>query len=156
MAEYRGFFHIGMVTRNERNAIIQHGTMTMIRRRRSTRSAAGPSGASPRTRSSAAALREGHKALYIPCTYGRGLMPDTFADFKKQRFRWAYGAVRSSPHHRRSSSGSAHRLSAGQRYHFVAGWLPWFADGFNLLFNFAALAWSVAMVMFPSRSCRPT
>src|SRR2546430_8187806 len=32
-AEYRGFFHIGMITRNERNAIIQHGTMTMVRRR---------------------------------------------------------------------------------------------------------------------------
>jgi len=31
-AEYRGFFHIGMITRNERNAIIQHGTMTMVRR----------------------------------------------------------------------------------------------------------------------------
>lgn len=26
--EYAGFFHIGMVQRNERNAIIQHGTMT--------------------------------------------------------------------------------------------------------------------------------
>ena len=25
-AEYRGFFYIGMITRNERNAIIQHGT----------------------------------------------------------------------------------------------------------------------------------
>ena len=32
LAEYRGFFQIGMVTRNERNAIIQHGTMTMVRR----------------------------------------------------------------------------------------------------------------------------
>ena len=31
-AEYRGFFHIGMVTRNERNAIIQHCTMTLVRR----------------------------------------------------------------------------------------------------------------------------
>ncbi len=31
-AEYRGFFYIGMVTRNERNAIIQHGTMTMVRK----------------------------------------------------------------------------------------------------------------------------
>ena len=30
--EYAGFFHLGMVTRNERNAIIQHGTMTLIRR----------------------------------------------------------------------------------------------------------------------------
>ena len=34
-AEYRGFFLIGMITRNERNAIIQHGTMTLVRRRRS-------------------------------------------------------------------------------------------------------------------------
>src|SRR6185437_586440 len=31
-AEFRGFFHIGMITRNERNAIIQHGTMTLVRR----------------------------------------------------------------------------------------------------------------------------
>jgi len=28
-------------------------------------------------------------------------------------------------------------LSPGQRYHFVAGWLPWVADGCNLLFNLA-------------------
>ncbi|MFH1123912.1 MAG: glycosyltransferase [Pseudomonadota bacterium] len=32
-AEYRGFFYLGMITRNERNAIIQHGTMTLVRRR---------------------------------------------------------------------------------------------------------------------------
>ncbi len=31
-SEYKAFFHIGMITRNERNAIIQHGTMTMVRR----------------------------------------------------------------------------------------------------------------------------
>ncbi|MBP3363146.1 MAG: glycosyltransferase, partial [Pseudomonas sp.] len=31
-SEYKGFFHIGMVTRNDRDAIIQHGTMTMTRR----------------------------------------------------------------------------------------------------------------------------
>ena len=30
--EYDGFFRIGMHHRNERNAIIQHGTMTMVRR----------------------------------------------------------------------------------------------------------------------------
>ena len=29
--EYRGFFQIGMVERNEHNAIIQHGTMTIVR-----------------------------------------------------------------------------------------------------------------------------
>ena len=30
--EYRGFFHVGMVERDEHNAIIQHGTMCMVRR----------------------------------------------------------------------------------------------------------------------------
>ncbi len=30
--EYAGFFRIGMVERNEDNAIIQHGTMTVVRR----------------------------------------------------------------------------------------------------------------------------
>ena len=78
-AEYRGFFYIGMITRNERNAIIQHGTMTMIRRRCSRRWAAGPNGASPRTRSWACACsKRGLEAAYIPNSYGRGLMPDTF------------------------------------------------------------------------------
>jgi hypothetical protein len=40
-------------------------------------------------------------------------------------------------------------LTPGQRYHFLAGWLPWAADGANLAFNFAALAWSIGMVFAP-------
>lgn len=157
MAEYRGFFHLGMVTRNERNAIIQHGTMTMIRRE--TLEELDGWAEWCITEDAELGLRvfeAGHKALYIPCTYGRGLMPDTFADFRKQRYRWAYGAVRILLHHWRDLLGLRKTaLSAGQRYHFVAGWLPWFADGFNLLFNFAALAWSVAMVLYPLRITPP-
>jgi exo-beta-1,3-glucanase (GH17 family)/cellulose synthase/poly-beta-1,6-N-acetylglucosamine synthase-like glycosyltransferase len=157
MAEYRGFFHLGMVTRNERNAIIQHGTMTMIRRR--TLDAVEGWAEWCITEDAELGLRlfeAGHKALYIPCTYGQGLMPDTFADFRKQRYRWAYGAVRILLHHRRELLGlHGTSLSLGQRYHFVAGWLPWFADGFNLLFNFAALGWSVAMVMAPDTVTPP-
>jgi exo-beta-1,3-glucanase (GH17 family)/cellulose synthase/poly-beta-1,6-N-acetylglucosamine synthase-like glycosyltransferase len=157
LAEYRGFFHIGMVTRNERNAIIQHGTMTMIRR--GPLDAAGGWAEWCITEDAELGLRlfeRGHKALYIPATYGRGLIPDTFADFKKQRFRWAYGAVRILIAHRRELLGlSRTRLTAGQRWHFLAGWLPWFADGFNLLFNFAALAWTVAMVLDPLRVMPP-
>ena len=53
--EYAGFFDIGMCLRNEYDAIIQHGTMTLIRRDRWRRSAAGRPGASPRTPSSACA-----------------------------------------------------------------------------------------------------
>jgi hypothetical protein len=48
-------------------------------------------------------------------------------------------------------SHSDERLTRGQRYHFVAGWLPWLADGLNLLFTIAALAWSFAMIVEPHR-----
>jgi len=152
MAEYAGFFHIGMITRNERNAIIQHGTMTMVRR--TALEAVGGWAEWCITEDAELGLRlfeAGHKAFYIPRTYGRGLMPDTFADFSKQRFRWAYGAMMTIRHHYQSLLGiKASKLTAGQRYHFLAGWLPWLADGFNLLFNLAALAWSVGMVALPS------
>jgi len=149
MAEYRGFFLLGMVTRNERNAIIQHGTMTMIRRSALVEADGWAEWCITEDAELGLRLFEaGYKALYIPYTYGRGLMPDSFSDFKKQRYRWAYGAVRILAHHHREFLGSVKtKLDAGQRYHFFAGWLPWFADGFNMLFNLAALYWTVAMVV---------
>ena len=82
-------------------------------------------------------------------SYGRGLMPDTFIDFKKQRFRWAFGAMQILKRHARALFTEGGPLSPGQRYHFIAGWLPWVADGCNMLFNIAALAWSAAMVLSP-------
>ena len=151
LAEYRGFFHIGMITRNERNAIIQHGTMTMVDR--AVLDELGGWAEWCITEDAELGLRvfeAGYTALYIPCTYGRGLMPDSFNDFKKQRYRWAYGAARILRRHFGELLGyRKSKLSGGQRYHFVAGWLPWFADGLNLFFNLAALSWSVAMVVFP-------
>jgi exo-beta-1,3-glucanase (GH17 family)/cellulose synthase/poly-beta-1,6-N-acetylglucosamine synthase-like glycosyltransferase len=151
-AEYRGFFHIGMITRNERNAIIQHGTMTLVRR--NLLEATGAWAEWCITEDAELGLRifeAGYEASYVPTTYGRGLMPDTFIDFKKQRFRWAYGAMQILKSHARSLFTEKSSLSPGQRYHFVAGWLPWVADGFNLIFNIAALAWSVAIVCLPRR-----
>lgn len=150
-SEYAGFFYIGMITRNERNAIIQHGTMTMVRRQ--VLKQVGGWADWCITEDAELGLRifeEGYEAHYIPRSYGRGLMPDNFIDYKKQRFRWAYGAVQILKRH---ASGlfslRDSRLSLGQRYHFIAGWLPWLADGFNLLFNLAALLWSLAMIVAP-------
>jgi len=154
-AEYRGFFQIGMITRNERNAIIQHGTMTMVRRAELERLGGWAEWCI--TEDAELGLRifeDGHDATYVPVSYGRGLMPDTFIDFKKQRFRWAYGAMQILKAHARALFLEGGPLSAGQRYHFVAGWLPWIADGSNLLFNLAALGWSAAMVWAP-RSIEP-
>jgi hypothetical protein len=103
---------------------------------------------------SAAGYARAQVAAYdalLPVSYGRGLMPDTFIDFKKQRFRWAYGAMQILKSHAGSLFTDGGPLSAGQRYHFIAGWAPWVADGCNMLFNVAALAWSAAMVIAPHR-----
>lgn len=153
LAEYRGFFHIGMVTRNERNAIIQHGTMTMVRR--TVLEEVGGWAEWCITEDAELGLRifeQGHVATYMPRSYGKGLMPDTFLDFKKQRFRWAYGAVLILRRHLMQLIGlEPSCLTRGQKYHFIAGWLPWLSDGLNLGFNLAALAWSLAMVLMPSQ-----
>lgn len=150
-AEYRGFFYIGMVTRNERNAIIQHGTMTMVRRKVLEQSGRWSEWCITEDAELGLRIFElGYKAVYIPRSYGKGLIPDTFLSYKKQRSRWAYGAMQIMKHHARQLFTSANKkLTAGQRYHFIAGWLPWVADGVNLLFNIAAISWSIAMVVAP-------
>jgi exo-beta-1,3-glucanase (GH17 family)/cellulose synthase/poly-beta-1,6-N-acetylglucosamine synthase-like glycosyltransferase len=150
-AEYRAFFYIGMITRNERNAIIQHGTMTLVRR--SVLESSGGWGEWCITEDAELGLRifeGGYASIYIPRSYGKGLMPDTFLDYKKQRFRWAYGAMQILRRHSDMLwGGKFSHLLPGQRYHFVAGWLPWIADGANLIFTLAAVAWSAAMILFP-------
>ncbi|MBF0427542.1 MAG: glycosyltransferase [Magnetococcales bacterium] len=157
-AEYRGFFYIGMVTRNERNAIIQHGTMTMVRRQ--VLEEVGGWAEWCITEDAELGLRifeRGFQASYIPRSYGRGVMPDTFIDYKKQRFRWAYGAVRIMRAHFGELFGwRASSLTWGQRYHFLAGWMPWLADGLNVLFNVIALCWSVAMIVGPQYADSPS
>ena len=157
LAEYRGFFQIGMVTRNERNAIIQHGTMTMVRR--SVLDEVGGWAEWCITEDAELGLRifeRGYAASYIPYSYGKGLMPDTFLDYKKQRFRWAYGSVLILRHHMMAMFGLKRTgLTRGQRYQFLAGWLPWFADGINMLFNILALGWSWGMIFFPKHLSPP-
>ncbi len=152
-AEYRGFFYIGMVTRNERNAIIQHGTMTMVRK--SVLEEVGGWAEWCITEDAELGLKifeKGYEALYTSNSYGRGVMPDIFVDFKKQRFRWAYGAVQIMRYHAGSLLRKGRsRLTYGQRYHFIAGWLPWIADSINLIFAFAALGWSMAMIWQPRK-----
>lgn len=150
-AEYRGFFYIGMITRNERNAIIQHGTMTLVRREVLDKLNGWSEWCI--TEDAELGLRvfaAGLDADYVPQSYGHGLMPNTFLDFKKQRHRWAYGAVQILKRHAPALLfGWRTELTFGQRYHFLAGWLPWLADGINVLFTLGALFWSAAMILYP-------
>ena len=150
-AEYQGFFHIGMVTRNDRNAIIEHGTMTMVRS--SVLRQVGGWAEWCITEDAELGLRifeHGYEGAYVEESYGKGLMPDTYVDYKKQRYRWAYGAIQILKQHRRTLlGGKTSKLSLGQRYHFLAGWLPWIADSINLFYTLAAILWSILMIADP-------
>ena len=96
----------------------------------------------------------GYTALYTPVSMGRGLMPDTYAAYKVQRYRWVYGAMQILKRHAsaiflgRKADGTP-SLSREQRYQFLAGWMPWFADGFALIFAVLAQAWSGLMIIAP-------
>jgi exo-beta-1,3-glucanase (GH17 family)/cellulose synthase/poly-beta-1,6-N-acetylglucosamine synthase-like glycosyltransferase len=150
-AEYKGFFHIGMVTRNDRNAIIEHGTMTMIRA--SVLKEVDGWAEWCITEDAELGLRifeHGHEAVYVKESYGKGLIPDTFLDYKKQRYRWAYGAIQILKQHGKMLFGKKpSRLTRGQRYHFLAGWLPWISDGINIFYTLGAIVWSVLMIVNP-------
>lgn len=41
----------------------------------------------------------GHRGVYLGETFGKGLIPDTFDDYKKQRFRWTAGPVQQLVRH---------------------------------------------------------
>lgn len=155
-AEYKGFFHIGMVTRNDRDAIIQHGTMTMIRRNVMEELRWAEWTITEDAELGLRAFSRGYSAAYIKDSYGQGVMPDRFIDYKKQRFRWAYGAMQIMKAHARSLFlGKDTHLSRGQRYHFIAGWMPWVADGMNLFFTSGALLWTSAMLLAPTHVLPP-
>jgi cellulose synthase/poly-beta-1,6-N-acetylglucosamine synthase-like glycosyltransferase len=93
-AEYAGFFDIGMVERNEVNAIIVHGTMCLIRR--TALKAAGGWSSDTICEDSdlgLTILELGWRAHYTNRRYGWGLLPQDYLAFKTQRARWAGGAV---------------------------------------------------------------
>jgi len=149
-AEYGGFFKIGMVERNEHNAIIQHGTMCVVRR--SAMEEVGGWGEWCITEDTELGLRlfeAGYVALYTSESMGRGLMPDTYAAFKGQRYRWVYGAMQIMKKHKGALFGGQTKLTMAQRYHFVAGWLPWFADALALVFGGLSLIWTTLMIIAP-------
>ncbi len=156
--EYAGFFHVGMVNRNERNAIIQHGTMTLIRAKALQKGSHDQAGGWAEwciTEDSELGMRlfrDGYEAVYSKKSFGRGVMPDDFNAFRKQRYRWAYGAMRITRKHWRALlSPFNHDLTIGQRWHFITGWLPWMGDALGLGFLFMGLAWSAGLIFDPVR-----
>ncbi len=150
--EYAGFFHLGMVQRNERDAIIQHGTMVLLRRQAVEEAGGWAEWCICEDAELGFRLAaRGYQSAYVPQSYGRGLLPDSFAAYKQQRFRWAYGAMQILKRHWRALLPWADGpLGFGQKYHYFAGWLPWIADGLHLAVTFLVLFWTVGLLAFPA------
>jgi exo-beta-1,3-glucanase (GH17 family)/cellulose synthase/poly-beta-1,6-N-acetylglucosamine synthase-like glycosyltransferase len=124
--EYSGFFDIGMVQRNEANAIVVHGTMCLVRRTALERAGGWSSDTiCEDTDLGLSILEQGWTAHYTNKRYGFGLLPDTFEGFKKQRHRWAYGGFQIVKKHWRRFLPGASQLTREQKHEFLLGWLNW-------------------------------
>ena len=149
--EYDGFFRIGMHHRQERDAAIQHGTMTVIRAS-ALRAVSGWETACV-CEDSELGLRlvqQGLRLVYVDEVLGSGLVPTDFSAYQRQRRRWAQGAMQILRTHRQALFGRSRvSLSLAQRYHFIAGWLPWVGDGLHLFFSLAAMLWTLGVLLAP-------
>jgi exo-beta-1,3-glucanase (GH17 family)/GT2 family glycosyltransferase len=141
--EYAGFFDIGMVQRNEANAIIVHGTMCLIRR--SALEAAGGWSSDTiceDTDLGLTILEQGWLAHYTARRYGHGLLPDSFEAYKRQRNRWASGGFQIVRKHWRRFLPGASLLSGDQKRVFALGWLNWLgAETVGVLVAILNLIW---------------
>ena len=147
--EFDGFFRIGMHHRNERNALIQHGTMTLVRRL-ALEEVGGWSEwcICEDTELGLRLIEKGYDTRYVDHILGRGLTPSGFAAIKSQRFRWAFGAMQILKAHLPQMIGRSN-LNLAQRYHFLTGWFAWLGDALQLVFAFGSLAWTLGILLFP-------
>ena len=147
-AEYSGFFDIGMIDRNEENAIVVHGTMVLVRL--SSMLEVGGWGTDTIVEDSELGLRlfeAGYVAHYTNRRYGYGLLPDTIEAFKTQRHRWAYGAIQILKKHWREFKPSAKTLTSRQKSKFVAGWFFWLSDAMGPVMAVMNIIW-VPVIIF--------
>lgn len=147
--EYAGFFDIGMVQRNEENAIIVHGTMCLMRRAAMDKAGGWSSDTICEDTDLGLAIQElGWLTHYTNRRYGQGLLPDTYEAFKKQRHRWAYGGFQILKKHWRFFLPGASRLTPDQKREFSLGWLNWLgAESLGVLVAIMNLIW-VPIVAF--------
>jgi len=126
-AEYAGFFDIGMVERNEVNAIIVHGTMCLIRRKAMDAAGGWSSDTICEDSDLGLTIMElGWRAHYTNRRYGWGLLPQDYQAFRVQRARWAGGAVQIVKKHWRRFLPGKSQLDHEQKREFLLGWLNWF------------------------------
>jgi cellulose synthase/poly-beta-1,6-N-acetylglucosamine synthase-like glycosyltransferase/exo-beta-1,3-glucanase (GH17 family) len=147
--EYAGFFDIGMVQRNEKNAIVVHGTMCLMRCE--ALAAAGNWSSDTiceDTDLGLTMIELGWKTHYTNRRYGFGLLPDTFGQFKTQRHRWAYGGMQIVKKHWRRFLPGVSSLNREQKREFLLGWLNWLgAESLGVVVAILNIVW-VPIVAF--------
>ena len=147
--EYAGFFNVGMVQRDLDDAIIQHGTMALIRR--AALEKVGGWAEWCITEDAELGLRlhaAGWTSAYIRDSLGWGLLPDDWSAYARQRHRWAYGGMRILARGwRLFLPGSS--LKPRQRVCYFAGWLPWLGDAIGAVFSVLSIVWSALNALFP-------
>jgi len=154
-AEYHVFFSTSMVSLSEHGAGITVGTMSLIRKQALVD--AGGWAEWCLTEDSELAIRihaRGYSSVYLSKPYGWGLIPETFADYKKQRFRWTYGPVQEFQRHLRlflpqrrlPARAAASQLTARQRVHHGNHGLDVIMVGIRLLMVPIASAAMLSMV----------
>lgn len=98
--EYKTFFATVMQSLNEKDTALTVGTMCLIRRKAIEE--AGGWAEWCNTEDSELSIRIhalGYSSVFVNRTFGRGLIPDTFSGYKKQRFRWTFGPVQELKKH---------------------------------------------------------
>jgi len=141
--EYAGFFDIGMVQRNEFDAIIVHGTMCLVRRAAMDMAGGWSSDTICEDSDLGLAIQElGWTTHYTSHRYGQGMLPDTYEAFKKQRHRWAYGGVQIVKKHWRRFLPGASKLTTDQKREYSLGWLNWLgAESLGVVVAILNLIW---------------
>lgn len=148
--EYEGFFRLGMHHRHERNALIQHGTMILLQRQALEQAGQwDPRCVCEDAELGLRLLMQGQRIVYVDQVLGRGLVPQDWRAYRRQRRRWAMGGMQILRQHARTllTRGA---LTLAQRYHFIAGWMPWIGDALHLCFSGLALAWTLGLLLWPA------
>lgn len=135
-----GFFYRAiMPSRNEANAISFCGTMGMVRREALEKVGGwAEEHVTEDMELSVRILAAGWRSLYIPKTFGKGLIPPTYDAYKKQHHRWAFGGGKVLRAHWRKFLGKS-GMTGRQRFDFFISCLQWF-DGVYTVVIAAAVA----------------
>jgi hypothetical protein len=158
--EYAVFFATGMVSLDQARAGITVGTMSLIRRAALER--AGGWAEWCLTEDSELAIRihaAGYGSVYLTEPYGRGLIPETFEGYRRQRYRWTYGPVQEIKRHWRlflpGPLASRSALSGQQKLHHANHGLDVICIGLRALCFPLAAAAAASMVAHRERVPMP-